>query len=672
MPEASNGLSQPEINPNDVSGKLGPRDFIFKNLKYIPWIIICGAIALVLAFLKIRYSTPIYLVQSSMVISGGGNARGDRFDAMMMTPASGNLSNEIRILSSRPVLQRVVRNIHLKTRYYNIGKVRTSLLYPGTPFTLENLNSANQDEFLGLQITIVNEQQYKIGKETKIHEFGEILNIGGKKFTLVREPEVNLKNFASPVFYFSSQTIASVANEYLGALKIAQSNEQSTILDLSFTSENTELGMNFLNALMEVYDSMNIENKNRISINSLLFINKNLDTLEYQLSNMEGRVKNFRVANEMFDVDDQSKLYLNNAETGQSNIDQMDVKITVANLLQEYINDPNRRHDLVPINMGIEEPALGSRIDEYNKMQLERDNNLKTTTENNPLIQAYDATLEKIRRDMSEALNNVKNGYAITRNKLLQQRSQSLSKLQQMPGKTLELGNVARRQKILEELYSFLLQKKIETSISSAATISNSNVVEPALPAGQVSPNHNKIYSSYLIFGLLIPVGIIALKEVLRDKVMTRLDVEKRTSAPILGEIGHSDDESSLVVLRNSRRFVAEQFRILRSNLKYMTVKKDNPSILVTSSFSGEGKSFVSINMGSVIALSGKKTVIMEMDIRKPKVMESLNMKRKMGITNYIIGRAQFSDIVMQVPGFDNLYVIPCGPIPPNPAELVA
>ena len=226
---------------------------------------------------------------------------------------------------------------------------------------------------------------------------------------------------------------------------------------------------------------------------------------------------------------------------------------------------------------------------------------------------------------MSEALKNIKNGYAIARNKMVQQNESVVGKLRSMPGKTLQLGNVARRQKILEELYSFLLQKKIETSISSASTISNSTVIEPALASNNpISPNKNKIYSSYLIFGLLIPVGVIAFKELLRDKVNNRIDVEKRTHAPILGEIGHSDDESSLVVLRNSRRFVAEQFRILRSNLKYMTVKKENPSILVTSSFSGEGKSFVSINMGSVLALSGKKTVIMEFDIRKPKVMEAL------------------------------------------------
>ncbi len=158
MPEATNGLSQPETNPKDFAKKLGPRDFLLKNIKYIPWIIICAGIAIVLAYLKIRYSTPIYLVQSSMVINNSGGHT-DRFDELMMTPGTENLSNEIRILSSHPVLQRVVRNIHLKTRYYNIGKVRTSLLYPASPFTLEMIDPNTSEADFGMQITILNEQQ---------------------------------------------------------------------------------------------------------------------------------------------------------------------------------------------------------------------------------------------------------------------------------------------------------------------------------------------------------------------------------------------------------------------------------------------------------------------------------------------------------------------------------
>jgi capsular exopolysaccharide synthesis family protein len=214
--------------------------------------------------------------------------------------------------------------------------------------------------------------------------------------------------------------------------------------------------------------------------------------------------------------------------------------------------------------------------------------------------------------------------------------------------------------------------KRLETAISSAATVSNSKVVEPAAAASEpISPNQKSIYIIHLVIALLIPIGISTLIEILKDKVANRLDVEKATRAPILGEIGHSDFDETLVVAKNSRRFVAEQFRVIRTNLQFIVGKKDRPIIMVTSSFSGEGKSFISTNVGAVMALTGKKTVIMEFDIRKPKIVAGLDLKRKMGISNYIIGKASFEELVLPVEDVENLYVIPCGPVPPNPSELL-
>jgi capsular exopolysaccharide synthesis family protein len=241
-----------------------------------------------------------------------------------------------------------------------------------------------------------------------------------------------------------------------------------------------------------------------------------------------------------------------------------------------------------------------------------------------------------------------------------------------MPGKSMQMLNIGRREKILEDLYSLLLQKKLEISLSSASTISNSSVVEPAIDSNvPVSPNIQKIYTLYALFGILIPLGIIGLREILQDKITSRQDLEKSTDAPILGEIGHSEGRQPLVVTLNSRRLISEQFRIVRTNLQFILGKNDRPTMMITSSFSGEGKSFISTNMGAVMALSGKKTVIMEFDIRKPKIVSGLDLKRKMGITNYIIGKARFDELLVKVEGVDNLYVIPCGPIPPNPAELL-
>jgi len=283
-----------------------------------------------------------------------------------------------------------------------------------------------------------------------------------------------------------------------------------------------------------------------------------------------------------------------------------------------------------------------------------------------------EANLEKLRVNIREALENVRQSYLIQKDKVEKKNLELTGRLQSMPEKSIQLLNIQRQQKILEDLYSFLLQKKIESGISSASTISNSKIIEPASGSPQpISPDKKKLYTLYLLFGLVVPIGAIAGMELLKDKVSNRADVERYTHAPILGEIGHSELSQSLIFTKNSRRFIAEQFRIIRTNLQYITSKKEKLVILVTSSFSGEAKSFVSINMGAVMALAGYKTVVMEFDIRKPKILSGLDMKRKLGITNYIVGKAQFNDLPVPVESQENLYVIPCGPIPPNPAELL-
>jgi capsular exopolysaccharide synthesis family protein len=245
-------------------------------------------------------------------------------------------------------------------------------------------------------------------------------------------------------------------------------------------------------------------------------------------------------------------------------------------------------------------------------------------------------------------------------------------KLQAIPSKGQQLAEKNRQQKIKEELYLFLLQKREETAIASASTVSDSKVVEPALAGNSpISPNTRSAYMIAFILGLVVPGSVIALREYLNDRVHGRVDIERLTDAPFMGEIGHSEDAIALVVKHNSRRFISEQFRIIRTNLQFILSKTENPVVLVTSSFSGEGKSFVSTNIGAVMALTGKRTVILELDIRKPKVVSNLDLKRQKGITNYIIGSASIDEIIMPVPNVEKLFVISCGPVPPNPAEML-
>lgn len=653
------------------------REFIVKYVKYLPWIVVCVVVALVCAYIRVRYATPIYHVQASLLINqdemNTGNSKDSRFQDLFMSQNTNNIKNEIEILKSTSIMRRVVKALHLENEYFVVGKVRTSQKYPETPFTVNFPDPADSIAPVSLKVTVLDKMRFAVDRGKPIY-FGSEFQYEGHRVVLTRDStNPDLSNYPGPEFLFIRESTDQVISGILGSLSITGPVDETTILNLSYNGENTNFGEDVLNTLMKVYDSLRIEDKNRIASNTLNFIDGQLKILHGQLGDVESRTQSFMVTNNVFDISSQSKLFSDNLEDVTKKDQELHVRIAVLDMLAGYLKSSKKEGSIpVPSNLGIEEPALTQSVMEYNRMELQREVNLKTTTPDNPLIQQLSTSLEKLRNDILQVLKNVRQSYEIASNALEKTRQENQNRLKSMPGKSMQLLNIERQQKILEDLYSFLLMKKLETSISAAATVSNSRVVEYASSSSApIRPDRKSIYMLSLMLGLVIPVGIIAIKEVLQNKVANREDVEKRTDTPILGEISHSEGADTLVVLKNSRRFISEQFRTIRSNLKYITMRAEKPVIIVTSSFSGEGKSFISTNIGSVMALSGKKTVIMEFDIRKPKIVAGLDLKRKQGITNYIIGKANFDDLVLPVQDVDNLYVIPCGPIPPNPAELL-
>jgi tyrosine-protein kinase Etk/Wzc len=674
MTEQNNGTA-PDFYKMESTQSVDMRDMIMRYLKYLPWLLICVILALVGAYIKIRYTVPIYHIQSTMLIKNDVQSKGgkeDRLGDLFLSQSSVNLSDETEILHSSPVVARVVRALDLQTSYYSQGSVRSSMLYRDLPIILQILSLQDSSVAFGLLVTAHNDQQFTIGKEKTLYAFGQPFMFANNQLVLVRNNNVSLKPYQTRQFDINWQPLIQAAKGLAGEIKIAQINQFSSILTLSMETENTAIGKDVLNTLMSVYDSLVVEEKNRIAINTMNFIDDRLNSLKDSLGGVEGNLRNFMEKNQLFDVDGQLKQYMSGISEGSTESQKQEVQLTILDWLIEYIEKPENVFKAVPTNLGIQEPTLLQLFSEYNRLQLQREANLKTTTEENPLIKSMESGLEKTRQNMVQALKNIRQANLIMKNALEQRSSQFQGQLKAMPEKSMHQLAIQRQEQILQELYYFLLQKKLETSISSASTISNSKVVEPAVEETvPIRPSPKSEYLTYFLLGLILPVMIIVVVELMSDKVNNRLEISKATQAPILGEIGHSDTEKTLVVVNNSRQFIAEQFRIIRSNLRYITGKNETPVILVTSSFSGEGKSFVSTNMGAVMALAGKKTVVMEFDIRKPKIISGLDLKRKMGITNYIIGSASFEDLPVKVEGTDNFYVIPCGPIPPNPAELL-
>jgi tyrosine-protein kinase Etk/Wzc len=652
------------------------REFFSKYGKYLPFIAISIILGLIAGFLKIRYADPVYQIKSALLIKDEryqGSSDDNRFMSLFMAGGESNINNEIEILKSRPLIGRVVKSLNLQWNYWNQGKIRSSLLYKDTPFTLDIVRLKDSAARLSLQITVLSPNEFRINKQSEKIAFGQIFRTDEGSFRLVRNPSVDFGIFDSNIFFISYSDLPTAVENVVGSLKIQRTQDFSRILEISFLSQNILLGKDVLNQLMKEYAIMNIDDKNKIAVNTLRFIDERLDSLGSELGGVESNLQSFRERNQAIDLEQQSGFYFENLKDIEDMLQRQAINLKIVEYLDGYMRNTANIYQNVPSNLGIEEPTLVPLITEYNSKILQRESYLKNTPEQNVIIQDLNVQIDKIREDILETLNNVRQSYEITRNDLQRRANTMRSQVQAVPGKAKGLLEITRQQKIKEELFLILLQKKEETAIASASTISSSKVVEPATASNvPVKPSKGPIYLLYTLIALVLPIIAIFIIEVLNDKITSKKDIERNSSVPILGEVGHTIIKNdTLVVTNKSRTVIAEQFRILRTSMQYVLKDTKKPVILVSSTFSGEGKSFITTNLAAAIALSGKRTVILEFDIRKPKIMAGFNLKRTQGITNFIVGNSTIEELVVQIPESENLYVIPCGPIPPNPAELL-
>lgn len=668
-------MSESNFNSN-AGAPPNPKELIFKYLPYLPWIVLSLLFCMMGAFLKHRYSTPIYNVTGKLLVKNDKSGNGsDKLNSLLMLPGdNSNLSNEVEIIKSRTMAARVIRSLNMQQQYATKGNIRTTQSHVDeVPFRWEVDNIIDTASAIETHIDIISETQFRVGEGVELYNFGQLVKLPLLSFRLF--PIASALNNSSGFKYVLTWVPEEVQQANLSSSIGIEKKEGSNVLLLSYLTENKKVGIDIVNSYMKEYQLSSLEDKKLMAATTASFINDQLDTLQQELGTVERNLQNFREQNMVFSPERQSTIAFDQLAESTRLIDEQEVKSKILDYLIKYIKNDKNNDKLVPSALGIEEPTLISQITEYNTLQLQKETFLKTTTPNNPLVANLQPAIEKTKQNILENLNNVRESYQLRIKELKGISQRTDLNIRSIPSKEKQLLEVTRRQTILQELYSFLLQKNVETGISSASTLSDIKIIEPGIAANTpVYPKKGVLYSIAIFFGLLIPILVIFLIDYLNDKVMSKNDITKVTNVPITGEIGHLDDNSTaLIVTKNNRGYVAEQFRMIRSNLQYIVPKADIPVILVTSSFSGEGKSFVSTNLGAVMALTGKRTVILEMDIRKPKIIAGLNMEgqTRRGLTNYVIGEIPVSSITYKVPDVDNLHVIPCGPIPPNPAELL-
>jgi len=428
-----------------------------------------------------------------------------------------------------------------------------------------------------------------------------------------------------------------------------------------------------INELMLQYEQKTIEDKNSAAGQTLSFIDVRLDTLRRELEYAQRLKLDYQLKHDLIDIETQSGSYFMDLSETEKIMKEQQHSLNTAESLENYLANKKNEFDAVPSTFGLGDATLNSLVMNYTKAQLDRkllvDANIP---EGNPVIVEKTNEIEELRQRLLENIKNIKAFYKTNLEIYNRRNVLTESQIKSLPFKLKEFEELKKQVENKQTLYNFLQARREETAISRASTTPDSQVIDGAgASSTPIKPNKKAIQMLAILAGLALPAMFIFVAELLNDKVTTRFDIEKITAAPILGEIGHSYTSKALIVNKTNRSMVAEQFRIIRSNLQYILNKIEKPIILVTSSFSGEGKSFVTTNLGAVLALAGKKTIVLEFDIRKPKVLTGLGMQKRKGITNFLVGNATLEELVVPVEGYDDLYIMPCGPVPPNPAELL-
>ena len=471
----------------------------------------------------------------------------------------------------------------------------------------------------------------------------------------------------------------AVAIGYSSALTIEPTSKTSTIAAVSLKNTNVQRAIDFINDLIAVYNIDTNTEKNEVAQKSADFIEERIGIINNELGTTENELAAFKQRAGLTDLSSDAQLALQESSKYEQQYAENATQINLVTYLRDYINNPDNNDEVIPANVGLSDVNLASAIEKYNNLVVERKRLLRTSSESNPAIINLNTGIEAMRHNVKTTVNSVLKGLQITRNNIDRQSRKYESRISNAPKQEQEFMTISRQQEIKATLYIMLLQKREENAITLAATANNGRIIEEPIPGGIVSPKGKLIYIIALVIGIGIPISIIYLLNLLRFRIEGHTDVEKLTTVPIIGDIPLTDagknGTPTIAVRENDNNIMAETFRSLRTNLLFIMGDPDKKVILVTSTISGEGKTFMASNLAVSLALLGKKVILVGLDIRKPGLNKIFHLSHKeKGITQYLAA-PQSTDLhaLIQPSGItSNLDLLLGGPIPPNPTELLA
>ena len=670
------------------------QELLFRYLIHWPWFVVSIIICIACAWGYLRLTTPIYNISATVLIKdekkGGGASMSSDLEKMGLegfVSSSSNVDNEIEVLRSKSLSREVVNNLGLFVTYMDEDEFPSKELYHTSP-VLVSLTHQEADKLPGrMEINMILQPTGALGVQ---------ITVGEKEYRkqFDKLPAVFPTDEGTVAFFANNDTLSavcpenitkerhitafinrpfSVLKEYVNSLSIAPTSKTTSVVVISLENTNTRRGRDYINKLLEMYNINANNDKNEVAQKTAEFIDERIGIISKELGSTEQDLENFKRSAGITDLSSEAQIALTgNAEYEKKRVENQ-TQINLVMDLQRYMK--GNEYEVLPSNIGLQDAASAGAIDRYNQMLVERKRLLRTSTENNPTIINLDTSIRAMRTNVQATLDATLKGLQITKEDLAREASRYSRRINDAPTQERQFVSIARQQEIKSGLYLMLLQKREENAITLAATANNAKIIDEALADDNpISPKKTIVYLAALVLGVGLPVGVIYLIGLTKFKIEGRADVEKLTSLPVVGDIPLADEKTgSIAVFENQNNLMSETFRNVRTNLQFMLENGKNV-ILVTSTISGEGKSFISANLAISLSLLGKKVVIVGLDIRKPGLNKVFNIpKKEHGITQYLTNTtANLMDFVQPSDINKNLFILPGGTVPPNPTELLA
>ena len=670
------------------------QELLFRYLIHWPWFVVSIIICIACAWGYLRLTTPIYNISATVLIKdekkGGGASMSSELEKMGLegfVSSSSNVDNEIEVLRSKSLAREVVNNLGLFVTYMDEDEFPSKELYHTSP-VLVSLTHQEADKLPGrMEINMILQPTGALGVQ---------ITVGEKEYRkqFDKLPAVFPTDEGTIAFFANNDTLSavcpenitkerhitafinrpfSVLKEYVSSLSIAPTSKTTSVVVISLENTNTRRGRDYINKLLEMYNINANNDKNEVAQKTAEFIDERIGIISKELGSTEQDLENFKRSAGITDLSSEAQIALTgNAEYEKKRVENQ-TQINLVMDLQRYMK--GNEYEVLPSNIGLQDAASAGAIDRYNQMLVERKRLLRTSTENNPTIINLDTSIRAMRTNVQATLDATLKGLQITKEDLAREASRYSRRINDAPTQERQFVSIARQQEIKSGLYLMLLQKREENAITLAATANNAKIIDEALADDNpISPKKTIVYLAALVLGVGLPVGVIYLIGLTKFKIEGRADVEKLTSLPVVGDIPLADEKTgSIAVFENQNNLMSETFRNVRTNLQFMLENGKNV-ILVTSTVSGEGKSFISANLAISLSLLGKKVVIVGLDIRKPGLNKVFNLpKKEYGITQFLTNSTvNLMDLVHHSDINKNLYILPGGTVPPNPTELLA